>query len=215
MHAVIMITKEALQLFAALFAIMNPLTVVPIFLALTDGYSIAARRGVALTVSITVFITLSIVLVTGTRLLEFFGITINDFRVAGGILIFLMSLSLLRATPSRMRHVPEEADDDKSHDNPAFFPLAIPMMAGPGSMTTVILFGNTYSGGVGIVTAMAVIALVCLMILLTLLMANFLAREVGVTGMNIMTRLMGLILSAVAVGMIFAGIRGAFPMLAG
>jgi len=208
-------TKEALQLFAALLAIMNPLTVVPVFLALTEGYSVAARRKVAITASVTVFITLAIVLVTGTKLLEFFGITINDFRVAGGILIFIMSLSLLRATPSRMRHVPEEAADARQHDNPAFFPLAIPMMAGPGSMTTVILFGNEYTGASGVAVALAVIGVVCVMIVLTLFMSNWLAREAGVTGMNIMTRLMGLILSAVAVGMIFQGLRGAFPILAG
>ncbi len=207
-------TKEALQLFAALFAIMNPLTVVPVFLALTDGYTAAGRRKVALTASVAVFITLSIVLFSGTGILTFFGITINDFRVAGGILIFIMSLALLRATPSRMRHAPEEAADGKTHDNPAFFPLAIPMMAGPGSMTTVILFGNKMTGSTGFALSVGVIALACILILVTLSIANWLAREVGVTGMNIMTRLMGLILSAVAVSMIFDGIRGAFPMLA-
>ena len=206
-----MISQPVLQLFAALLAIMNPLTVVPVFLALTEGYSPAGRRGVAITASVTVFVTLAVVLLSGTRLLDFFGITINDFRVAGGILIFIMSLSLLRAAPSRMRHVPEEAED---RDNPAFFPLAIPMMAGPGSMTTVILFGTVNTGGVDLASALAVIALVCLLIVATLFMAGWLAREVGVTGMNIATRLMGLILSAVAVGMIFEGLRGAFPILA-
>lgn len=208
-------SKEAFELFAALLAIMNPLTVVPIFLALTDGYTVAARRKVVLTASVTVFVALAVVLLSGKRLLGFFGITINDFRIAGGILIFIMALSLLRATPSRMRHVPAEVADQKSHDNPAFFPLAIPMMAGPGSMTTVILFGNRYSDGTGLLLALGVIAVVCLLIAATLLMANWLAREVGVTGMNIITRLMGLILSAVAVGMIIEGIRGAFPILAG
>jgi len=208
-------TREALQLFAALLAIMNPLTVVPIFLALTDGYSAAARRNVALVASFTVFVSLAISLVGGAEVLHLFGITINDFRVAGGILIFLMSLSLLRATPSRMRQLPEETQDAQNHDNPAFFPLAIPMMAGPGSMTTVILFGNEYSGASGVAVALGVIAIVCLLILLTLFMANWLANEVRVTGMNIMTRLMGMILAAVAVGMIFQGLRGAFPVLAG
>ncbi len=208
-------SKQALQLFAALLAIMNPLTVVPIFLALTDGYSAAQRRAVALVASVTVFISLAVVLVGGNGVLHLFGITINDFRVAGGILIFIMSLSLLRATPSRMRHLPEEAIDAQTHENPAFFPLAIPMMAGPGSMTTVILFGNEYTGAGGVAVALVVIALVCLIILLTLSLAHWLAHEVGVTGMNIMTRLMGLILAAVAVGMIFEGLRGAFPVLAG
>jgi len=208
-------TKAALQLFVALFAIMNPLTVVPIFLALTEGYTVAARRKVVVTATFAMFVTLSAVLLSGTRLLDVFGITINDFRVAGGVLIFIMALSLLRATPSRMRHVPEEAADGKSHDNPAFYPLAVPLMAGPGSMTTVILFGQETTSGTGLAIAIGVIAVVGVLIAVTLLLANWLAREVGVTGMNIVTRLMGLILSAVAVSMIFAGIRGAFPMLAG
>jgi len=206
-----MVSQPVLQLFAALLAIMNPLTVVPVFLALTEGYSPAARRAVAVTAAVTVFVTLAVVLLSGTRLLDFFGITLDDFRVAGGILIFIMALSLLRAAPSRMRHLPEEAE---SADNPAFFPLAIPMMAGPGSMTTVILFGAANGGSVDLASALAVIALVCLLIVATLFMAGWLAREVGVTGMNIATRLMGLILSAVAVSMIFEGLRGAFPILA-
>ncbi|NOX40267.1 MAG: NAAT family transporter [Alphaproteobacteria bacterium] len=208
-------TKAALQLFVALLAIMNPLTVVPIFLALTEGYTVAARRKVIVTATFAMFVTLAVVLVTGTRLLDIFGITINDFRVAGGVLIFIMALALLRATPSRMRHVPEEAADGKSHDNPAFYPLAIPMMAGPGSMTTVIVFGQKTTSGTGLAIAVGVIAVVGLLIAVTLLLANWLAREVGVTGMNIVTRLMGLILAAIAVSMIFEGIRGAFPMLAG
>ncbi len=208
-------TKEALQLFAALLAIMNPLTVVPVFLALTGGYSAAARRKVALMTAITAFVALAVVLVAGTGLLDLFGITINDFRIAGGIMLFIMSLSLLRAKPSRMRYRQEEEIDAQQHDNPAVFPLAIPMMAGPGSMTTVILFGDEYTGTFGIAVAMAVIAVVCLIILTTLSLANWLAREVGVTGMNVVTRLMGMILSAVAVGMISQGLRGAFPVLGG
>ncbi len=206
---------ESLKLFAALLAIMNPLTAVPLFLALTEGDHEGERHRIAMQVAVITFVTLAVVLATGTRILDMFGITLNDFRVAGGILIFLMALSLLRARPSRMRHVPEEATDEAVGDNPAFFPLAIPMMAGPGSMTTVILFGNDLSGARGYALALAIIAVVCVLILVTLMAANWLAREVGVTGMNIMTRLMGLILAAVAVSMIFAGLRGAFPVLAG
>jgi len=208
-------TNEALQLFAALLAIMNPLTAVPLFLALTEGGHEGERLRIALQVAVITFVTLTVVLFTGTWILDLFGITLNDFRVAGGILIFIMALSLLRARPSRMRHVPEEATDEAVGENPAFFPLAIPMMAGPGSMTTVILFGNDLHGPEGFALALGIIAVVCVIILATLSAANWLAREVGVTGMNIMTRLMGLILAAVAVSMIFAGLRGAFPILAG
>jgi len=207
-------TTEILQLLVALLAIMNPLTVVPVFLALTEGYDARARRRVALVVAATVFVALALVLVAGGKILAIFGITLDDFRVAGGILIFIMSLALLRATPSRMRHIPEEGDPTQPHDNPAFFPLAIPMMAGPGSMTTVILFSDSVTGGVSLFAALVVIGVVCVISLLTLFMASWLEREVGVTGMNIMTRLMGLILSSVAVSMIFAGLRGAFPILA-
>lgn len=208
-------SKEALQLFAALLAIMNPLTVVPVFLALTDGYSAAARRKVALTTALTTFVALALVLVAGTGVLDLFGITINDFRIAGGIMLFIMALSLLRAKPSRMRYRQEDEVDRQQYDNPAVFPLAIPVMAGPGSMTTVILFGDKYTGTLGIALALAVIALVCLIVVTTLSLSNWLAREVGVTGMNIVTRLMGMILAAVAVGMIAQGLRGAFPILAG
>jgi len=209
-------TKEALQLFAALLAIMNPLTVVPRFSGADRRiFRGGAAQGGAGSTAITAFVALAVVLVAGTGLLDLFGITINDFRIAGGIMLFIMSLSLLRAKPSRMRYRQEEEIDAQQHDNPAVFPLAIPMMAGPGSMTTVILFGDEYTGTFGIAVAMAVIAVVCLIILTTLSLANWLAREVGVTGMNVVTRLMGMILSAVAVGMISQGLRGAFPVLGG
>ncbi len=206
--------NAGVQLFAALLAIMNPLSAVPVFLGLTEGFGAAGRRRVALQVAVATFVTLVVVLLGGERILAVFGITLNDFRVAGGILIFLMALSLLRAKPSRMRHVPEEASDQAVGDNPAFFPLAVPFMAGPGAMTAVILFADRAAGIRGLGIAAAIIAAVCVIIFVTLAMADWLAREVGVTGMNIMTRLMGLILSAVAVSMIFAGLKGAFPFLA-
>ncbi|MEC9367386.1 MAG: MarC family protein, partial [Pseudomonadota bacterium] len=119
----------ATKLFAALFAIMNPLTNLPIFLSLTDGRTPRERSAIALTGAVTTFVILVVTLVAGSHILDFFDITVDDFRISGGLLILLIALAMLHARPSRSHHVSEEADAGRDKDNPGIFPLAMPLLA--------------------------------------------------------------------------------------
>jgi len=205
----------AAKLFAALFAIMNPLTNLPVFLSLTQERSPGERNAIALTGAATTFVILCVTLFTGSRVLDFFGITVDDFRIAGGLLILLMALSMLHVQPSRVHHASEESDEGREKDNPGVFPLAMPLLAGPGSITTVIVFAEQAHGFTGRAVSAAVIFVLCAMIYVTFALGSRIAGVLGATGMNIMTRIMGMLLAAIAVGMLVDGLAGAFPALKG
>lgn len=205
----------ATKLFAALFAIMNPLTNLPVFLSLTEGRSPRERNAIALTGAATTFVILVVTLLAGSRILDFFGITVDDFRISGGLLILFIALSMLHVQPSRAHHASEEAEEGKEKDNPGVFPLALPLLAGPGSMTTVIVFAHKAQGMPGLLTCVAVILAVCALIYGTFGVGGGIARWLGATGMNIVTRIMGMLLAAIAVGMMAEGLAGVFPALKG
>lgn len=205
----------AVKLFAALFAIMNPLTNLPIFLSLTDGRAAKERRAIALTGAVTTFVVLTVALLAGDVILRFFGITVDDFRISGGLLILLIALAMLHARPSRIHHADEEAGEGAEKDNPGIFPLAIPLLAGPGSMTTVIVFAHKAQGAPDLLLYAAVIFTVCTLLYATFALGGTVSRWLGATGMNVVTRIMGMLLAAIAVGMIVEGLGAAFPGLKG
>lgn len=205
----------ASKLFAALFAIMNPLTNLPVFLALTADKSGANRATIALTGAVAAFGILVVALLAGERILSFFGITVDDFRISGGLLILLIALSMLHVQTSRIHHAPEEADEARGQDNPGLFPLAIPLLAGPGSIATVIVFAHQTRGVADTVLSAAVIFAVCAMIYGTFAVGGRIGDWLGATGLNVVTRIMGMLLAAIAIGMIVDGLTGAFPAFKG
>jgi multiple antibiotic resistance protein len=206
-------SSEFLKFAAALFAIMNPFGNVAIFLSITADRSDAGRKKIATMTAAAVLITLLVAAVLGQQILALFGISVGAFRVAGGIIILIMGLSMLHAQPSGVHHSAQEEDAGKARDNPAIFPLAIPMIAGPGSMATVILYGQHAEGLLGAATIGAVIVLMCGVLLLTLYAADRLSAFLGTTGLNVLTRLMGMILAAIAVEMMVGGLTELFPQL--
>ena len=206
-------SSEFLKFAAALFAIMNPFGNVAIFLSITADRSDAGRKKIATMTAAAVLITLLVAAVLGQQILALFGISVGAFRVAGGIVILIMGLSMLHAQPSGVHHSAHEEDAGKAKDNPAVFPLAIPMIAGPGSMATVILYGQHAEGLLGAATIGAVIVLMCGVLLLTLYAADRLSAFLGTTGLNVLTRLMGMILAAIAVEMMVGGLTELFPQL--
>ena len=206
-------TSEFLTFAAALFAIMNPFGNVAIFLSVTADRSPAERSKIATTTAAAVLITLLVAAVLGQQILALFGISVGAFRIAGGIIILILALAMLHAQPSGVHHSAQEEEAGRAKDNPAFFPLAIPVIAGPGSMATVILYAQHAHGLLGAATIGAVIVLMCGVLLLALHAADRMAAFLGTTGLNVLTRLMGMVLAAIAVEMVVGGLADLFPQL--
>ena len=206
-------SSEFVKFAAALFAILNPFGNSAIFLSVTADRGSAERQNIALLTATAVLITLVVAAVIGADLLALFGISIGSFRVAGGVIVLLIALSMLHAQPSAVHHSAQEEADGQQKDNPAIFPLAIPVIAGPGAIATVILYAERAHGVVGALSTGATIVLMCAVLLVTLRAASRLSGLLGATGMNVLTRLMGMILAAIAVEMITGGLVELFPQL--
>ena len=206
-------SSEFVKFAAALFAILNPFGNTAIFLSVTADRSDAERRSIALVASVAVLITLVVAAVLGQEILALFGISIGAFRIAGGLIILLIALSMLHARPSGVHHSAQEEAEGQQKDNPAIFPLAIPVIAGPGAMATVILYAEHAEGLGGALAMGLVILLMCLVLLVMLRAAGRLSSLLGTTGMSVLTRLMGMVLAAIAVEMIAGGLGELFPQL--
>jgi multiple antibiotic resistance protein len=207
------LSDEFLRFAAALFAIMNPFGNIAIFLSITADRSAAERGRIATMTAGAVLITLLVAAVLGQQILALFDISVGSFRIAGGIIILILALSMLHAQQSGVHHSALEEDAGKAKDNPAVFPLAIPMIAGPGSMATVILYAQHAQGLADAATIGAVIVLMCALLLAALHAADRMSAFLGTTGLNVLTRLMGMILAAIAIEMMVGGLTELFPQL--
>lgn len=197
--------SELVKTFAALFAIMNPIGNMPIFLSVTDGKSPADRARIALVAAIAVAAILSGCILIGAELLAAFGISVAGLRTAGGLIILSIAYSLLNAKPSGMHH---DADADPgAKESPAVYPLALPLLAGPGAIATVIVFAHDAHGGADYAGLIGVVVVMAVLLFLGMRLAVPASNLLGTAGMNIITRVMGIILAAIAVEMIFAGAR--------
>jgi len=195
---------DTVKFFAALFAIMNPIGNMPVFLSVTDGKSNAERARVAAVSAAAVAVILAVCVLIGTELLRAFGISVAGLRTAGGLIILSIAYSLLHAKPSGMHQSVGDAD---AQESPAIYPLAMPMLAGPGAIATVIVFAHGAGGPEAYASLIGVIVAMAVLLYLGMRMAVMASRLLGVAGMNVITRLMGIILAAIAVEMIFAGAR--------
>jgi multiple antibiotic resistance protein len=204
---------EYTKLFAGLLAIVNPLGIVPIFLSLTEGNSVAQRRRVAVVSSVAVAIILITCLVLGNSILQIFGITIGSFRVAGGLLLMIVAISMLYAAPSPIKTTGVEQTEAVEKEDIAIVPLAIPLMAGPGAISTVIVFAQQSTSLYHYLMVSAVTVSVAVVTVVILMSAPVIGSLFGKTGMNIVTRVMGLILAAIAVEFIASGMLSLFPGL--
>lgn len=207
--------NEALKFFVALLAIVNPVGTVPIFINLTANQDPASRKRNSFTAALAMAIILVVVLFSGDAVLHFFGISVGSFRVGGGILILLMAISMLHAKLSNVRQTREEELDTADRDSIAVVPMATPLLAGPGAISTVILYAQHNPGPARSVLLFSVVLLVALVTGLLLRMAPVIDRILGKTGINIVTRLMGLIMAAMGVEFIAQGIKQLFPLTAG
>ncbi|MCC7408914.1 MAG: NAAT family transporter [Phycisphaeraceae bacterium] len=201
----------ALTAFLSLLAILNPLGALPIYLAVAPEGSpkIVRETSLAVLVALLVFALL------GHGILLFFGITLPAFRVAGGILLLLMGITMLHGDISRVKHTPEEARELPDRASTSIVPLAIPILVGPGSITTVILLAQDATTWFRRISVLAAILLSTSLIYALLRGANRLHKLLGRTGINIFSRVMGLILASVAVQFMADGVLELLPGLRG
>jgi len=205
---------DYLKIFISLLAIVNPLGAIPIFIGLIGEVGKDERHRIINTVALSVGLILLASLVFGQLMLDFFGISIHSFRVGGGILLLLIAISMLNAKLSPIVQTSEEANESRDKESIAVVPLAIPLLAGPGAISTVIIDAHKASGVAhfGIIAGVIVVLSLCLWLALRL--SPFISQRISATGINIFTRIMGLILASIAVEFIANGLKGLFPALA-
>ncbi len=205
---------EYIKIFIALLAIVNPLGVVPLFISITANETPSERRTTIKQVAIGVASILLVSLFFGEALLHFFGISIDSFRVGGGILILLMAIAMLHAKTSPLKQTDKEANESLQKEAVAIVPLAMPLLAGPGAISTVILAAHKSTGIMHyLMVALGIIAL-SIITWIALRLSPWIQKRISATGLNIFTRIMGLILAAIAVEYIANGLKGLFPALA-
>ena len=195
-------------IFMGFFAIMNPIGNTPIFLAMTSGFDEQSKKNIALKTAITSFVVVSIFVLLGNAIFSAFQITLPAFRIAGGLLIVQAGFELL-STGGSKSHAPTENIDrsSKSITEIAISPLAIPLIAGPGTIATAINFTGLYPTWKGITGILVILAIVCLLLYALFLSSDKLVKLIGRDVMNVTSRLMGLIIAVMGVQMIISGVR--------
>ena len=198
-----------------LFAIMNPFSNLPVFLSLTSDQTDAEMRRTALAVTVLTAVMAAIVLVSGDAVLKFFGIGIDDFRLAGGLVLLLIGLGMLSGHDSTAHHGTNSEKATVAEMNQvAFYPMTFPILVGPGTITTILIFtgqADTREEHLAIWIALGgIIALIGIVFSL----GSFIGKLMSQTLRSIMTRLMGMILAAIAVEMITDGLKALLPGLA-
>lgn len=200
--------------FGSFFAIMNPFVNLPIFLALTTGFSVSQQRALAIKITLFSAIMCAVILFAGQQIINFFGVSVNEFRVAGGIVLSHIAWTMLNGSNSSAHHGTDEEKQQMADLSAlAFYPITFPMIVGPGTIATIIIYAGHISGESGLISVGLVIAAVLLLLFLVLFFASFFGRVLTETMRVIMTRLMGMILLAIAVEMVFAGVTALLPGL--
>ncbi|MBO1924911.1 YchE family NAAT transporter [Thiomicrorhabdus sp. 6S3-12] len=205
---------EYTKFLVGLIAVVNPIGALPIFLAMTSDLSLPERKKI---VHITVTAVAAILLVAlffGEAILEFFGISINSFRVGGGILILLMAISMMHTKGEKPIRSKEDEFDSEQNDSIGVVPLAMPLLAGPGAISAVIIEAHRQSGVAHYGFLGLDILILSFLLWVTLMMTPWFTRHISQVGINIITRIMGLLLAAIAIEFIANGLKGLFPSLA-
>lgn len=205
---------ELIKAALTLFAIVDPVGVIPLFLLATQGYTLAQSHSAARIAALTVLGVLTLFTFLGEPLLLFLGIRLAAFSVAGGLLLLLLALSMVQAHVSPQRQTQDEAAEAEEKDAVGAVPLGVPLLAGPGAITHMIVAAGAARGDVLNQAALLVpVTLVALSVWLAFRAAPAIARRLGKTGIHVVTRLMGLIIAAISIEMIAGGLGTLFPGL--
>ena len=203
-------TAFLITAFVTMFVVIDPIGLAPLFVALTQGVPKRQRRNIALRACGMGMAILIAFALFGEAVLGFVGISMPAFRVAGGILLFITALDMLFERRTKRR---EDQTEDAQND-PSVFPLAIPLIAGPGAIASVILLTGQKPGIEGLALVLAITALVLGVCLALFLASSFIERALGKTGITVVTRLLGMLLAALSVQFVLDGLRN-FAVLAG
>ena len=192
----------------ALLAMVNPIGVIPFFIAFTQGFDRAQRQKTIRVAAFTCFCVIGLSALLGLKIIEFFGISIASFQVGGGALLLISSLQMLNAKQAESGSV-----DAGQSTNIAVVPLAIPLLTGPATISTMVIYAQKWPQWWQTATLVGYGAVIAGIVFLCFSAAGKIAKAMGPTGINIMTRLMGLILAALAVELLVAGLMELFPIL--
>jgi len=207
------VTERAIELvliFTSILFIVDPFAVIPTFLAMTVRDTPAQRTVLARRGAWTCAITLIAFAAAGSLIFKIFGITIGAFKIAGGVLIGLNALDMVQARRSQQRETPVETAEGIQKDDIGIMPLGVPMLAGPGAISTVMVLALGAKSTAATITVYVSIVLTAAITYVVLSAASMVERRLGQTGMRILTRLMGLVLAAIAVQFIIDGIKLSF-----
>ena len=200
--------KFALVALSAVFFVIDPIANVPIFLTITASDSPAQRRRTALRAAFATWVLLSVFALAGGLIFQAFGISLGAFKIAGGLMLLLMAIDMMRATPSRTRTSDEEQGEASARDDVAIFPLAIPMLAGPGAIATVmVLMSRAAWHPVRTTAVFVAVTITCVVAWLLMRSAASAERFLPKTLLRAFERIMGLLLAAVAIEFIAGGVR--------
>jgi multiple antibiotic resistance protein len=206
----------SLVTFSAIFFVVDPFALIPLFLSITRGDDLRKKRQTALKAAAVATLTLLAFAVAGSLIFRMFGITLGAFRIAGGVLLFIMALDMVQAQHSRVRAAPEEESEGVEKEDVAVIPLGIPMLAGPGSIAMVIvLMSHARRSAVEMSIVVGCIIATGVLTFVILRAAVLLERTLHRTGLNILNRVMGLVLAAVAVQFVVNGICDVLPQITG
>ena len=205
---------DSLKVFVALIALINPLGVLPMFISLTQDFSAVQKQRAIRTAAFTVVAVVAISALLGENIIRFFGISTASLQVSGGLLILLMALNMLNAQPGGTKTTVEERDEAEHKNAIGVVPLGIPLLTGPGAMSTVIVMAHNAKKPMDYAAIIGSGVVIAILVWLTLQMAQPIARTLGRTGINIATRIMGLLVAAVAVEFIVDGLTAMIPALA-
>lgn len=207
---------EILKPFIALLAIVNPIGVLPFYIHFTQGFTREQRQRTIRVAAVSAFVVIAVSALAGLRIIEFFGISLASFQVGGGMLLLMSALQMLNAQPaeSRTTDLAEGGDKADAGDSIAIVPLTIPLLTGPATISTMVIYAEKtrHWWELAILVAYGVVIGIAVWIAFSL--AGRIARVLGKTGINVMTRLMGLILAALAVEVMSDGLVKLFPALA-
>ena len=196
-----------------LLAIVNPLAIVPFFIHYTQDFDDEQRRRTVLISAFSCFVVIAVSALMGLQILKFFGISLASFQVGGGMLLLTSSLAMLNAQPAEAKSNAEEMHDAATRASIAVVPLTIPLLTGPATMSTVVIYADKAKSVLQLTTLVGYGVVVALATALCFSLAQPIARSLGKTGINVMTRLMGLILAALAVEVMSDGLMKLFPIL--
>jgi multiple antibiotic resistance protein len=200
-----------------LLAIVNPLAIVPFFIHYTQGFARAQRQRTIWVSSFSAFVVIAVSALLGLQILDFFSISLASFQVGGGMLLLTSSLSMLNAQPAEAKSTPTELNDAAARSavgaSIAVVPLTIPLLTGPATMSTVVIYADKAKSFLQLLTLVGYGLVIGLVSAFCFALAEPISRFLGKTGINIMTRLMGLILAALSVELMADGLRKLFPVL--